>query len=71
MNKILLTLALVLGTMASAKADEVVIKKVYDGWNEVNKIFTMTDNTNHKFCYIVDNSSGSVGMYCFDKNDSK
>ena len=71
MKRILLTLAHVLGTMGTANADEVRVNQVYDGWDAVNKIFIMQDDQNHKFCYIVSNSSGSVGMYCFDKESSK
>lgn len=71
MKRILLTLAVVLGTMGTANADEVRVNQVYDGWDAVNKIFIMQDDQNHKFCYIVSNSSGSVGMYCFDKESSK
>lgn len=75
MKRILLTLAIVLGTMATASAAqdirEVQVEQVYDGWNVVNKIYTMTDEKNHKFCYIVNNSSDSVGIYCFDKESSK
>lgn len=71
MKTILLTLALFVGTMGAANADEVAVKEVYNGWDAVNKIFIMQDEQNHKFCYIVSNSSGSVGMYCFDKESSK
>lgn len=71
MKRILLTLVLVFGTMGAANADEVQVEQVYDGWDAVNKIFIMQDDQNHKFCYIVSNSGGSVGMYCFDKESSK
>ncbi|QQV91977.1 hypothetical protein vBKpMFBKp34_123 [Klebsiella phage vB_KpM_FBKp34] len=47
--------------------DSVTVKRVYNGYTAVNKIYIMKDDINGKFCYIVYNDAGSNAMYCFDK----
>lgn len=71
MSKVLLVLALVVSMIAPAMADEVEVKQVYNDWNEINKIYIMTDPVRHKFCYIVTPQNNAVQMFCFPIEESK
>lgn len=71
MNKILVVLALVFGFITKAVADDVVITQIYNDWNEINKIYVMTDPVRHKFCYIITPQNDAVQMFCFPLEESK